>query len=152
MVVRALATTDETVAREQLDAMLGGSRYAARALEQLDVALAGGDPEYSGLVVVGPAGETVAGLLLYGAVAGAAGVVRVHWLAGSSPDACVTLIRCLRASLPDARLLLCELADDEAFDAARAALAAAGFRREGRVPDFFADGVGLDLMVARPPA
>jgi predicted GNAT superfamily acetyltransferase len=50
------------------------------------------------------------------------------------------------------RLVICELPNDPPFDVSAVALAARGFREEGRVEDLVRDGVALRLLVWRPGA
>ena len=55
----------------------------------------------------------------------------------------------LEHQVSTARMFVCEIADDPPCAEIAAALHACAFTREGRVHDFFADGVNLDLMVRR---
>ena len=115
--------------------------YCARILEQLDLALGGADEEYAALV-------SDSGLLLHGVVAGAPGVVRVHALVGVEASALRVLVDALRAG-STGRVLVCEMAQDAPFAVALDTLIECGFAREGHVPDFFRDGVGLDILTWR---
>ena len=47
------------------------------------------------------------------------------------------------------RMIICELRDDGQCASASAHLLASGFVEEGRVPDYFADGVALRILVRR---
>lgn len=45
------------------------------------------------------------------------------------------------------RMIICELPDDARCASALARLLASGFVEEGRVPDYYADGVALCILV-----
>lgn len=126
--VRAMAPADGPAAQALATSYLGGTVYLARALEQLD------DPECRGLVASN-------GFLLYGEVAGADDVIKVHWLIGDA-GACVE-------ELPPARLTVAEVSEDPIFAPAISALTAGGFVIEGGVDGYFSDRVGLALLVKR---
>ena len=149
--MRALAAPDRDAARACVLAQVGGTPYAPRALEQLDSALAGLDPECTGLVVTAATNDPVRGVALFGPLAAAGGVTRLHLLSGSGDGVLVLLAGAVVAACGAlaGRMIVCELADDAPFAAATAALVAAGFRREGQVPDFFRDGVALVILVWR---
>lgn len=85
-------------------------------------------------------------LLLYGAVAGASGVVKIHFLV--SPDATTT---CSLVGSLDARLLVAEIPADPPYSAMSSSLRDAGFVEEGCIADYVGDGVGLTLLVRRTP-
>lgn len=150
-VVRALIASDALSARALLDSAFGGTRHFARMVELLEQSLSGNDPEARGLVSA-TADGTVRGVLLYGWVAGASGVIRLHLLAGHSVDALGELITAMRAvdSPVRPRIFLCELPVEPETVAAARAIASAGFTREAVIADYFADGIGLDILVLRP--
>ena len=75
--VRVLQPGDAGAARVLVSGHFAGTPYEARILEQLEIAIAGDDPECRALVAIAPA---VRGLALFGEVAGAAGVVKIHAL------------------------------------------------------------------------
>lgn len=149
---RALEPGNAASARALVHRALGGSRHAGRVLELLDVAISGTDAECVGLVDAGVDPSLVSGLVLSGPVAGATGVLKIHALVGANADVLVTLVNALVLGPQGraARLIVCEIADDPACAGAAAALRASAFTREGRVEDFFADGVDLDVLVLRP--
>ena len=149
--VRALEPADGDEARAIVHRDLGGSRHASRVLEQLDVAICGTNAEYSALVLAARDHSPLRGVVLFGPVAGASGVMKIHSLVGVDRDAMVALVDglMLDPQASAARMFVSELADDQACAPAAAALLACAFTREGRVEDFFADGVNLDLLVRR---
>jgi uncharacterized protein YhfF len=144
---------DAGAARAMIAARLGGTRYEARALEQLDVALTFEDPEYMALLAAEPASGQLVGLVMFGAVAGAQRVTKLHVLLGDDEGTCSTLASAVRtvASESGERMVVAELPDDPVFAVAIAALRASAFHEEGRVDDFVADGVGLRFLVWRAP-
>jgi hypothetical protein len=150
-VVRALVASDAVSARVLLDSAFGGTRHFARMVELLEQSLPGDDPEARGLVSAFSDGS-VRGVLLFGSVAGANGVIRLHVLTGHPVDALSELITAVRAvdSSGSARIFLCEFSDEPEHVAASRALVSAGFTREAAIADYFADGIGLDILVLRP--
>ena len=130
---------------------LGGSRHASRVFEQLDVAITGADVECMALVLAEHDQSPLSGVVLFGPVAGASGAIKIHALVGVDRDAMVMLVDglMLRPQVRDARMIVCEIADDPSCAMAASALLACGFTRDGRVEDFFADGVNLELLVRR---
>ena len=130
---------------------LGGSRHASRALEQLDVAIRGADTECMAVVLAEKDQSLLSGVALFGPVAGASGAIKIHALVGANRDAMMMIVDglMLQGQVRAARMIVCEIADDPTCAMARSALLACGFTRDGRVEDFFADGVTLDLLVRR---
>ena len=149
--LRPLMPEDADAARAVVVARLAGTRYEARALEQLDVALTFEDPEYLALLAAEPAAGQLGGRVRFGAVAGAQRVTKLHALLGDDEGTCAALADAVRmvASESGERLVVAELPDDAAFRDAIAALRATDFHDEGRVDDFVADGVGLRFLVWR---
>lgn len=138
----------EPAARTLVAASLAGTRYLARTAEQLDAALRFEDPEY--LAIVAEDDDELVALALFGAVAGARGCTKLHALIGDD-DALDGLADAVAQVCQDSgeRLAVCELTDDPVFATARSALLDAGFREEGRVYDYVADGVALLILVWR---
>jgi ribosomal protein S18 acetylase RimI-like enzyme len=147
---RTLEPDDAVGARVLLGAVLGVTPYLDRVTEVLARAERGDDPEHRALVIARDG--MVAGLALFGEVAGAEGVVRIHGalLLGSVDvgdvgqrliDAVVDTARASRS-----RLLVAELPDDPALGAMFGLLRAHGFVEESRVPDFYRDGVALVFL------
>ena len=92
-----------------------------------------------------------AGLVFVGLVAGTSGTGAVLWI-GVRPDRrrhgiARALLALAKAELvaEHARLVVAELPADESTASMLKLLAAAGFEREGRVPDLYSDGVPLTL-------
>ena len=149
--MRALEPADADAARALVHSALGDSRHASRVFEQLEVALSGEDVECEALVVAEGDEASLRAMVLFGPLAGANGVVKLHAIVAVNADAMVSLVNGLmqEPGVRSARMVVCEIANDAACVAAGAALLACAFVREGRVDDFFADGVNLDLMVRR---
>ena len=149
--LRPLMPEDADAARAVVVARLGGTRYEVRALEQLEVALTFEDPEYMAFLAAGPTSGQLVGLALFGAVAGAQRVTKLHALLGDDQGTCAALADAVRtvASESGERMVVAELPEDMVVDDAVAALRATGFHEEGRVEDFVADGIGLRFLVWR---
>ena len=130
--------------------VLGVTPYVDRVVELLDQAARGGTSEASALVI--ERDGTIAGLILFGLVAGTSGAARIHALVvdrGVSADDVggrLASAAAATAAAAGARLLLAELPDDPALGPVPAVLARSGFREEARVPDFFRDGVALAFL------
>jgi hypothetical protein len=140
---------DDAAARAFVSGHFAGTRYRARVLEILESALRFDDPEYMALLAHEETASSLVGLALFGAVAGARSVVKVHALVARDAAPAVALLDAIRETSEHSgeRMIVCEIPDDEPFAAAAAALATAGFTEEGRVPDFVRDGVALRLLV-----
>jgi GNAT superfamily N-acetyltransferase len=129
---------------------LGVTPYIDRALEVLELAERGNDPEHRALVIARDG--TVAGLILFGEIAGTSGGARLH-TAALAPgievdDVGDRLMRAVRDVARDAgaRYLLAEMPDDPALGTVLTLLREHGFREEARVPDFFRAGVALSFL------
>ena len=148
--LRPLRPGDADAARALIARRLGGTRYEARALEQLDLALSFEDPEFMALVAAAPPSGKLAGLVIFGAIAGAQRVTKLHALFGDE-GTCAALATAVRtvASESGERVVVAEVPDDSAFRHAMAALRGCGFDEEGHVDDFVADGLGLRILVWR---
>lgn len=153
--VRALRPDDAAAARALVSTCIGGTRYAARTHEVLDAALTGDDDEHVGLVLPASTDHASAGsfsgVAVLGAVAGASGTWRLHWLFARS-IAAATPLACAAADVArdrGARLLVGELPDDGPYALACDVFASTGFVLEGEVCDFVQDGIALRLWVAR---
>jgi hypothetical protein len=150
--LRPLMPEDADAARAVIVARLGGTRYEARALEQLDVALSFEDPEYMALLAAEPESRQLVGLVMFGGVAGAKQVTKLHVLLGHAAGSCAALAAAVRTVAAESgeRMVVAEVPDDPVFRDQVAALRASDFDEEGRVDDFVADGVGLRFLVWRP--
>jgi ribosomal protein S18 acetylase RimI-like enzyme len=143
---RPLQPGDAEPVRSLVWGALGVTPYVDRVIELLSAAESG-DPECHALVM--ERDGTVAALVLYGAVAGAkdawqlrsvllAPRVALREVGRAMIDAVVDSVR-----RSGARLLVAELPADAALGRSLSLLRANGFREEGRVPDFYRDGVAL---------
>ena len=149
---RPLSPDDHVAARVLLMGALGVTPYIDRAMEVLQLAErgAGRDDEHRALVIARDG--TVAALALFGAVAGAAGVKRLH-AAVLAPSVSPSDVgeRIVQAVLDEARdegarFVVAEMPDDPVMGQVRALLASLGFEEEARIPDFYRDGVALTLL------
>jgi hypothetical protein len=150
--LRALMPEDAGATRALVSGQFGGTRYEARTLAQLESALRFEDPEYVAVLALSGEQRKLLGLVLFGTVAGARLVLKVHALVGDDREVLRTLLGAVRgiAEKSGERMIVCELPDDAPFAPAAAALSASEYREEGRVPDFIRDGVALRLLSWRP--
>jgi hypothetical protein len=109
------------------------------------------DPEYMAVLARSASLERRVGLVLFGTIAGARQVVKVHAVVGPDREVLEMLLRAVRqmAETSGERMIVCELPEDAAFALVDEALGASGYAEEGRVPDFVRDGVALRMMVCR---
>jgi hypothetical protein len=152
--LRALMPDDAGAARAFVVERLGGTRYETRAVEQLDTALTFEDPEYMAVLALATRSGWVRGLVLFGTVAGARGVVKLRVVLGDDVSICEPLVRAVDDLAVGAgeRLIVAELPDDSPFADGAEALMACGFVEEGRVEDFVCEGVAVRMLTARPSA
>jgi ribosomal protein S18 acetylase RimI-like enzyme len=147
---RPLLPEDAQGTRILLMGALGVTPYIDRALEVLELAERGNDPEHRALVIARDG--TVAGLVLFGTIAGTAGGARLHTAVLApgvgTDDVGDRLMRAVADASREAgaRFLLAEMPDDPALGTPFALLREHGFREEARVPDFFRDGVALAFL------
>jgi L-amino acid N-acyltransferase YncA len=147
---RPLHPEDSQATRVLLMGTLGITPYIDRALEVLELAERGNDPEHRALVIARDG--TVAALALFGTIAGTARGARVH-TAVLAPgieieDVGMRLMDAVATTVRDdgAEFLLAELPDDPALGTTLTLLRQHGFRDEARVPDFFREGVALTFL------
>jgi hypothetical protein len=147
--LRALMPDDAGAARALVSGQFAATPYAARALELLESALRFDDPEYMALLAFAGDGKQLVGLVLFGTVAGARSVVKVHGVVARERDTAIALLNAVLTASEHSgeRMIVSELPDDTPFTIASEALEASGFAEEGRVPDFVRDGVALRLFV-----
>jgi len=152
IVVRPLMPEDADAARRTTIEGFRGTPFLARTLEVLDGALRFDDPEYLCLLAAPGASEPPIGLVLFGTVLGARLASKVHAVVAADPRVQVALLDAVRETCVRSgeRLVVCELPHDVPFDLTAVALLASGYREEGRIADFFRDGVALRLLVWRP--
>ena len=148
LTTRTLQAPDASSARALVATQFGGTVYESRILEQLESAARGGDAEHRGLVAFARGDDRMAGLALFGAVAGAHGVSKIHALAGSDRNVLVALAGAVRAEGVRAgdRMVVCEIPDDAPYEVTLDALRELGFEEGGRVADYFREGVALLVL------
>jgi hypothetical protein len=150
LALRALMPHDARAVRAFVSERFADTRYRDRALEVLDAALRFDDPEHLALLAFAAADEHVlTGVVLFGTVAGAHAVVKVHAVVSRDVEPAVALLHAVQQASERSgeRMIVCELPDDAPFATAAAALHAADYEEQGRVPDFVRDGVALRLLV-----
>jgi hypothetical protein len=149
LVLRPLMPDDDAAARAFVSAQFTNERYRTRALEVLASALEFEDPEYMALLALDESDRHIAGVALFGTVAGARSVVKLHGVIASDQHTAEALVDAVRRASEQSgeRMIVTELPDDPALATTAAALEASGFVEEGRVPDFVRDGVALRLFV-----
>lgn len=145
------ATGDDRVTLEQLIAEgVSGTEYRDVPLYFLRLALAGRGDDARAIVAVRDG--TAVGCALYGAVAGAVGTSRIHFVAVTSPDRRMGTGRSLcNAILNDAashgtRSVIVEMPDEPAFLGGQTLLEQCGFAHVARVADYYRDGVSLLVL------
>ena len=143
---RSLQPGDSEAVRALVWAALGVTPYVDRVAELLTTAERG-DPESRALVI--ERDGTVAALALYGPVAGAHGTWHLSMvLVAPSVDLREVGNAMLEgvtthARQEGARLLVAELPADAVLGRTLTLLRANHFRQEGRIADFYRDGVAL---------
>jgi hypothetical protein len=147
---RPLLPEDAQGTRVLLMGALGVTPYIDRALEVLELAERGNEPEHRALVIARDG--TVAGLALFGPITGTAHGARLL-TAVLAPGVSVDdvggrLMRAVSESsrTAGARFIIAEMPDDPAIGTVLALLREHGFREEARVPDFYRDGVALAFL------
>ncbi len=146
---RPLQSDDSVPARELLIGALGVTPYVDRAIEILAAAERGADPESRAIVI--ERDGTVAGIALFGAIAGSAGGAKLHVAVlapGIDAEDGARLMQAVASAAREsgARYLLAEMPDDPAIGGVLAFLREHGFHEEGRVPDFYRDGIALTFL------
>src|SRR6476661_647992 len=127
-----LMPEDADAARAVVVAQLGGTRYEARVLEQLEAALSFEDPEYMALLAAAPGSGQLVGITMFGAVAGAQRVSKLHALLGDDAGTCTALASAVRTLASDSgeRMVVAEMPDDPVYREAIATLREGGFHEE----------------------
>ena len=147
---RPLQPEDSQGTRVLLLGALGVTPYIDRALEVLELAERGHDPEHRALVIARDG--TVAGLVLFGTIAGTRHAARLYTAVLApgvqSSDVGARLMRSVgdAARATGAKFILAEMPDDPAIGTVLTLLREHGFREEARVPDFYRDGVALTFL------
>ena len=143
---RAVSLEDSEPVRALVLDTLGITPYVDRALE-LVAAAERGDSEIRALVIARDG--TLAALALFGPVSGASGAWDLNLLLTAAGiegrDVGVPLITAILAEIrvSAGRFLLAELPADPVIGSTLTLLRRNGFRQEGRIPDFFREGVAL---------
>jgi len=152
IVVRPLMPADAEAAQRVVGDAFRGSPYLTRVSEVLESALRFDDPEYLCLLAAPEADADPEGLVLFGTILGARLATKVHAVVSADARVQLALVDAVRETCARSgeRLVICELPHDLPFDITAVALAARGFREEGRVEDLVRDGVALRLLVWRP--
>lgn len=120
---------------------LFGTPYGETILGALEHAILGGNDEYRATQELTD-GE-LAGVALFGHVAGTVGTARILFVAAGSK----ALIQAVAADLGSGtRLLTAEIPDDRPFDRMRKLLEECGFHEESRIPDLYRSGVALTFL------
>ena len=145
---------DAGSARELVGNIFRGTPYLERMNEVLESALQFEDPEFLCLLAGPEEDSPPDGLVLFGTILGARLATKVHAVVSPDPIVQLALVDAVRETCRRSgeRLVVCELPNDPPFDVSAIALAARGFREEGRVDDLVRDGVALRLLVWRPGA
>ena len=120
--------------------------YVRRALELATLA-ANGSAEYHALVSSGSE-EKLAGVGIYGLVAGAHAAGAIHSLVGRDSVVMRMLVDAILLSLRTmhARFAVVEIADEPLRTPLRAILLERGFDEESRVPDLYREGIALTFL------
>lgn len=130
---------------------LRATHYRLGALDALRSAVAAPSPDGRALATM--TGDDIDGVIVFGIFGGTSGAGRLHFVAvesgarrtGAARALVDAAIESLAAS--GARFVLAELPDDSRhLPGARDFLVALGFSEEGRVEDFYRDGVALSFL------
>lgn len=154
IMIRALAASDGPC-RSLFTAAFGNTLYAEAPRNALRAALGAAaagrsDPESAGLVAM--AGDRLAGVAVYGEVAGAVGAGKMHGMAVAPDSQRLGIARSLidgfvsELARRGARFVLVEFPDAPELAAGRTLLLQSRFTEESRVGDFFLDGVALSFL------
>jgi L-amino acid N-acyltransferase YncA len=145
---RPIAPEDAAGAHQLLVSRLGVTPYVDRAVEILNIAERGGDEENRAYVVARDG--IVAGLALFGRIAGTEAGFRLHLLlvVSSEDDVGERLLEAVNHAVTDSggRFLVAEIADEPALSATVLLLRDHGFDEAGRIPHYFRDGVPLVIL------
>ena len=143
---RPLHAGDEESVRPLVHGSLGGTPYVDRVVELLPAA-GGADPEIRSCVV--ERDGTVAALALFGPVAGARGVWKLHIVLLAPRIEPREVGRAVMEHVVElarreaARMLVAELPADAAYGPTLSLLRSNDFDQDARIPDFFRDDVAL---------
>jgi L-amino acid N-acyltransferase YncA len=146
---RPIAPEDAAGANQLLIQRLGVTPYIDRAVEILTLAERGDDPEHRAYVVARD--KTVAGLALFGSIAGTESGFKLHALVVELPregDVGERLLAAVASTVSSSggRFMIAELAEETALATTIALLRENGFAEVGRIPDYYRDGVPLTIL------
>jgi ribosomal protein S18 acetylase RimI-like enzyme len=146
---RPIAPEDAAGAHQLLVLRLGVTPYIDRAIEILTLAERGDDPEHRAYVVARD--KTVAGLALFGSIAGTESGFKLHSLVVELPregDVGERLLAAVASAIgaSGGRFVIAELADEPALTTTIGLLRDQGFAEVGRIPDYYRDGVALTIL------
>jgi len=145
---RPIAPEDAAGAHQLLVQRLGVTPYIDRAVEILEIAERGDDPEHRAYVVARD--KTVVALALFGSIAGTEAGFKLYTLVVESRESDVSkrLLEavCSSVAASHGRFLIAELADETALATTISLLRANGFAEAGRIPDYYRDGVALTIL------
>lgn len=149
--LRTLTSDDRARVLELVTEAIGGAAYRESPMHFLRLALSGRSEEESrGIVAVRD--DRVVGCALYGAVAGAVGTGRIHFVAvapsarrlGIGARLCEAAISSLTGA--GARSVVVEMPDDRALGDGQRLLSSCAFVEVARVPDYYRDGIALIVL------
>ena len=145
---RPIAPEDAAGAQQLLIQRLGVTPYIDRAVEILSIAERGGDEGHRAYVVARD--KVVAGLALFGSIAGTEFGFKLHVLAIESRESDIgaRLIEAVADAVKAShgKFIIAELADEPALTTTISLLRANGFAEVGRIPDYYRDGVPLTIL------
>ena len=149
--LRTLTGDDRASVLHLVAEAIGGTRYRELPMYFLRLALSGQcEDESRGIVAV--RNDRVVGCALFGAVAGAVGTGRIHFVAvapearrlGIGTRMCEAAVSQLAAG--GARSVIVEMPDDRAVADGHELLASNAFVEVARVRDYYRDGVALIVL------
>lgn len=149
LVPRPITPEDAVGAHQLLVKRLGVTPYIDRAVEILTLAERGDDPEHRAIVVARD--KTVAGLALFGAIAGTESGFKLHAVVVELPregDVGERLVEAVAQAVvaSGGRFMIAELADEPAQATTISLLRDQHFAEVGRIPDYFRDEVPLVIL------
>lgn len=148
--VRPVTASMAASVRAFAAAELHDARYAEPLLAAVDGTLAGNSDEYRAMVAGRDDG--IVGLIVFGETAGALGAGRIVLIVVDASARERGVARqlvdaaCSELAARGARFAMIELPGEPVFTPVRRVAVRMGFREEGRIDDYHADGVPLILL------
>ena len=148
--LRSLDASDSTAARALASAALADAPHADPLLASLDAAIRSGSEEYRALVARD--GDRLAGVIVFGEIAGARGAGRIYLVAvdanarGRGLGAALLHSALSHLGARGARFVVIELPEEPRLASALRLAGRTGFFEEARVGDYVRDGVGLLVL------